>query len=80
MKLESLDPKMKMLLSVIPKRNEEVKWVEEEGLVVLIYPKNFTRFERFLHKHVGGPKDIRRLLDDKGTFIWKMCDGDHNVH
>ena len=26
MKLESLDPKMKMLLSVIPKRNEEVKW------------------------------------------------------
>jgi hypothetical protein len=80
MKLESLDPKMKMLLSVIPKRNEEVKWVEEEGLVVLIYPKNFTRFERFLQKRVGGPKDIRRPLDDKGTFIWKMCDGDHNIH
>lgn len=80
MKLESLDPKMRMLLSVIPKRNEEVKWVEEKGLVVLIYPKNFTRFERFLHKRVGGPNDIRRLLDDKGTFIWKMCDGNHNIH
>jgi hypothetical protein len=80
MRLESLDPKMRMLLSVIPKRNEEVKWVEEEGLIVLIYPKNFTRFEKFLQKHVGGPKDIRRPLDDKGTFIWKMCDGDHSVH
>jgi hypothetical protein len=80
MKLESLDPKTRMLLSVIPKRNENVKWEEKEGLVVLIYPKNFTRFERFLQKRVGGPKDIRRPLDDKGTFIWEMCDGNHNVH
>jgi hypothetical protein len=80
MKLESLDPKMRILLSVVPKRNEDVKWEEEEGLVVLIYPKNFTRFEKFLHKRLGGPADIRRPLDDKGTFIWKMCDGNHNVH
>jgi hypothetical protein len=80
MKLESLDPKMRMLLSVVPKRNEDVRWEEEGGKVVLIYPKNFTRFEKFLHKHLGGPGDIRRPLDDKGTFIWKMCDGNNNVH
>jgi hypothetical protein len=54
--------------------------VEEDDIVVLIYPKNFTRFERFLHRHIGGPENIRRPLDDKGTFIWKMCDGNHNVH
>lgn len=80
MELDSLSPKMKLLLSAIPIRNEEVEWEEEDGRVVLIYPKNFTRFERFLHRHVGGPENIRRPLDDKGTFIWKMCDGDHNVH
>lgn len=80
MKLESLDPKTRMLLSAIPKRNEAVEWEEVDGLVVLIYPKNFTRFERFLHKRIGGPDNIRRPLDDKGTFIWKMCDGNHNVH
>lgn len=80
MELDALSPKMKLLLSAIPKRNEEVEWMEEDGKVVLIYPKNFTRFERFLHRHLGGPDNIRRPLDDKGTYIWKMCDGDHNVH
>lgn len=79
MELESLDPKTRMLLSVIPKRNEAVEWEERDGLVVLTYPKNFTRLERFLHKRLGGPGDIRRPLDDKGTFIWNMCDGNHNV-
>jgi hypothetical protein len=80
MKLESLDPKMRMLLRCKPQRNEAVEWVEEEDRIVLIYPKNFTRFERFLHRRIGGPDIIRRPLDDKGTYIWKMCDGDHNVH
>jgi hypothetical protein len=80
MRVESLDPKMKRLLTCIPQKNEEVEWEEEEGKVVLIYPKNFTRFEKFLHKRIGGPDNIRRPLDDKGTFIWKMCDGEHNVH
>ena len=80
MKLESLDPKTRMLLSIVPKRNEAVECEEKEGLAILIYPKNFTRFEKFLHKRLGGPDNIRRPLDDKGTFIWKMCDGNHNVH
>ena len=80
MRLESLDPKTRLLLSIIPKRNEAVEWEENEGIVTLIYPKNFTRLERFLHKRIGGPENIRRPLDDKGTFIWKMCDGNHNVH
>jgi len=71
---------MKRLLTCIPQRNEAVEMDEVDGKVVLIYPKNFTRFEKFLHRHIGGPENIRRPLDEKGTFIWKMCDGTHNVH
>jgi hypothetical protein len=80
LELDELKPEMKRLLTCTPIRNEEVEWEEEDGKVVLIYPKNFTRFERFLHRHVGGPDNIRRPLDDKGAFIWKMCDGKHNLH
>jgi hypothetical protein len=80
LELESLSPKMRMLLSAIPIRNKEVEWMMEDGKVVLIYPKNFSRLERFLHRRFGGPENIRRPLDDKGTYIWKMCDGKHNVH
>ena len=79
MDLEDLNPKMKMVLSCKPVRNEDVNWEEEDGKIVLIYPKNFTRFESFLHRHLGGPDNIRRPLDKKGTFIWNMCDGEHNV-
>lgn len=79
MDLEDLNPKMRMVLSCKPVRNEEVNWEEEDGKIVLIYPKNFTRFERFLHRHLGGPDNIKRPLDKKGTFIWNMCDGEHNV-
>jgi len=79
MDLEDLNPKMKMVLSCKPVRNEEVNWEEEDGQIILIYPKNFTRFEGFLHRHLGGPDNIRRPLDKKGTFIWNMCDGEHNV-
>jgi hypothetical protein len=80
MDLKDLSPKMRMLLSCKPVKNEEVNCEEEDGKIVLIYPKNFTRFERFLHRHLGGPQSIRRPLDEKGTFIWRMCDGEHNVH
>lgn len=80
MRIESLDPKMRRLLVCRPKRNEAVDSEEEDGRIVLIYPKNFTRFERFLHRHLGGPDNIRRPLDPQGTFIWMMCDGDHSVH
>ena len=69
-----------MMLSCKPVRNEEVNWKEEDEKIVLIYPKNFTRLEKFLHRHLGGPDNIRRPLDKKGAFIWKMCDGDHNVN
>lgn len=79
MDLEDLNPKMKVVLSCKPVRNEEVNWEEEDGKIILIYPKNFTRFESFLHRHLGGPDNIRRPLDKKGTFIWNMCDGEHNV-
>lgn len=80
MELQDLNPKMKMMLSCKPIRNEAVKWEEEDGKIVLVYPKNFTRFEKFLHRRFGGPNDIRRPLDEKGTLIWKMCDGEHNIH
>jgi len=54
-----------------------VEW--KDGRAVLVYPKNLTRFERWLHKIIGGPLEIRRPLDDVGTYIWRLCDGKHSV-
>jgi hypothetical protein len=53
----------------------QVRTEEKDGKVVLVYPKDFSRFERKLHAFIGGPTDIRRPLDDVGSMLWRMSDG-----
>jgi hypothetical protein len=77
---DDLNPEQQRLLMIKPVRNELVNYKKENDIIVLTYPKNFTRFERFLHRHIGGPMVIRRPLDEKGTMIWELCDGEHTVH
>lgn len=77
-KFTDLDPKMQRVLGVYPVRMH-VKWVYEKDLVVLIYKKDFSKFEKKLHSKIGGPEDIRRPLDDKGSKIWELCDGQHTL-
>lgn len=77
-KFTDLDPKMQRFLSVYPVRNR-VKWITENDRITLIYPKDFSKFETWLHKRLGGPDMIRRPLDDKGSKIWLMCDGNHTI-
>ncbi len=57
----------------------EVDTFEQDGLIVLEYPKDFNRFERFLHRFLGGPTTIKRPLDDVGSFLWEMSDGTHSL-
>ena len=75
---KDLDPKTKKVMSACPVRNP-VKWRMENGLAVIIYKKSLTNMERKIKNFVGGPDNIRRPLDDKGTDIWLLCDGDHTI-
>ena len=63
-----------------PVRNELVKWEKrDDGMAVLTYRKNLSRFERWLQRHIGGPLDIKRPLDAPGTRIWELCDRQHTL-
>jgi hypothetical protein len=77
-KFSDLDPAMQKMLTVYPVR-APVKWSREGDRVVLTYPKDFNKFERTLHKRLGGPDVIRRPLDEKGSKIWELCDGRHTL-
>ncbi len=77
-KFSELDQKMQRYLMVYPNRNP-VKWNLENERVILVYPKNFTKFEAWLHKRIGGPEEIRRPLDEIGSKIWLMCDGKFTI-
>ena len=44
-------------------------------LVVMRFPKKFTRIERFLQKIFRGPVEIRRPLDRMNSLLWELCNG-----
>ena len=77
-KFSDLPPKMQRLLTVYPMRNR-VNWVNKNDVVTLVYPKDFSRFETWMHKRIGGPDLIKRPLDEVGSKIWLMCDGKHTL-
>ncbi len=81
MSVEDLPEDVRRLLSVRPVRNPSVEWVEDEstGLVTLIYPKQFTGTERALKKVFKAVEEVRRPLDEPGSDIWRMCDGEHDI-
>jgi hypothetical protein len=64
--------------TIYPMRSE-VHWFKRGDCVVLEYPKNLNRFERFLKRFLGGPDNIRRPLDKVGTMLWLMSDGERSL-
>ncbi|NIP37230.1 MAG: hypothetical protein GWN18_19910, partial [Thermoplasmata archaeon] len=74
---QDLPEEQRHLLLMVPKRNPNVEWEEEEetGLVTLIYPKNLSSFERALATVFRPVGELRRPLDAPGSSIWPMCAG-----
>ena len=81
MAAEALPEDVRALLSVRPLRNPEVEWEEDPatGLVTLVYVKRFTPTERALKRVFKGRDEVRRPLDEPGSDIWRMCDGEHDI-
>ena len=63
---------------IYPVRSE-VEWFYRDKVIVLEYPKNFNKLERKLHRVLKGPENIKRPLDEVGTLLWELSDGDHNL-
>ena len=59
--------------------NHEIRCIYEKNKVVIIYPKKFSKLEKWVHNKIGGSEEIRRPLDKFTTFIWEKCDGKNNI-
>ena len=60
-------------------RDSNIKWKNEEGIIVITYPKDFGTIEKWLHNRIGGPELVRRPLDKYTTLIWELIDGENTV-
>ncbi len=66
-------------LEKIPMQNSLLKWeVNSEGKVDLLI-ENTGFFNRMAQKLFGKPEITYVHLDDMGSFIWQLIDGEKNI-
>lgn len=54
-------------------------WLEENGKVQIRVPKFRSKIGRKFCKMLGKDPEFVVNLDEKGTIVWKLCDGNHTV-
>ncbi|MDD5503391.1 MAG: PqqD family protein [Candidatus Thermoplasmatota archaeon] len=70
--------KIEAVLAMVPIK-ADLKWEDANGITVIYLKKNFSKFERTIHKVVGGPDTVRIPLDKYGTEVWALCDGKNTI-
>lgn len=65
-------------LDLKPTRNESLSWHEEEGLIVLEV-ENTGVMNRIAQKLFNRPRVTQVHLDEMGSFIWPLIDGERSV-
>ena len=65
-------------LEKVPSKVEKFRWTEENNLVTIeIDNKGF--FNRLLQKIAKKPPVTYIHLDENGSFVWKMIDGQRDI-
>ena len=63
-----------------PVRNPSLKWrINEEGTIEVIVPRRKDMFGRVMGFLFFVPESRPITLDEVGTAVWELCDGEHTV-
>ena len=74
-----MNKKELLLKKPVRTSDENIKWEYENDIIIITYPKNFGKIEKWLHERIGGPEKVRRPLDRYTSHIWKLCDGEKTI-
>src|SRR6266536_87344 len=68
------------LMQAVPVRNRLLEWsVDDEERVVLRVPRRRDRWGKILERIVATPEYRQVVLDEVGSDVWNLCDGDATV-
>lgn len=66
-------------LEKIPARNQEIEWAtDDEGKVTLNIP-NTGIFNKIAQKLLNRPPVTYVHLDEHGSFVWQLTDGERDI-
>ena len=66
-------------LEKIPARPERIKWLTDEKGIVTLDIENTGFFNRVAQKLLKKPKVSHVHLDEMGSFVWPLLDGEKNI-
>ncbi len=67
-------------LAIKPLHNPNLEWkYNEEGHVVATLTRRKGLGSKFIDFFLAVPQQRSVILDEVGSFVWKMCDGEHSV-
>lgn len=67
-------------LAIKPLHNPNLEWkYNEEGHVVAMLTRRGGPTGKLISFFIAMPEERRVVLDEVGSFVWKMCDGEHSV-
>lgn len=66
-------------LDLVPKKNEELRWHSDHKERMILEVENRGVFHTIAQKFFGRPRFTKVHLDDMGTFVWPLIDGERTV-
>mgnify|MGYP003506606263 CR=1 FL=1 len=66
-------------LDFIPRHNEKYPWEIDEQGVVTIFVENKGVFNRIAQKFFNKPEVSQIHLEEMGSFIWPLIDGERSI-
>lgn len=66
-------------LDFIPRHNEKFIWETDEQGVVTIFVENKGMFNRIAQKYFEKPEVSQIHLEEMGSFIWPLMDGERSI-
>lgn len=67
------------LLELIPKRNPEINFTTDEKGIVTLEVENKGVFNRIARKLFKKPKISYIHLEEMGSFVWSIIDGESDI-
>lgn len=66
-------------LDFIPMHNEKYAWEMDEQGLVTVFVENKGVFNRIAQKYFDKPKVSQVHLEEMGSFIWPLIDGNRSI-
>ena len=66
-------------LERIPQRSENINWTSDEKGIVTLEIENKGLFNKIAQKFFKKPRISYVHLDETGSFVWPLVDGEKNI-